>query len=207
MEEMSNARFLLGWPAQYSSSSGEEQQTIGFPVSQCLFFEKCNARWKQVLVCWAQRKGIMWWSAKKLSEIQKKCGSDGCVQKQKIKCVTWNSHRIFQSLWTWLWVRAYMAGPERWWTIPGYSEVMGNCDGGWYQYWRANRLSELGIGAKDSSNYLVAGFLRSFPQDRRSHGAKKKERAKFCDVEQRMRGLDGKFYISQPILKLRRCKD
>jgi len=127
--------------------------------------------------------------------------------KAKIKCVTWNSHRIFQSLWTWLWVRAYMAGPERWWTIPGYSEVMGNCDGGWYQYWRANRLSELGIGAKDSSNYLVAGFLRSFPQDRRSHGAKKKERAKFCDVEQRMRGLDGKFYISQPILKLRRCKD
>jgi len=26
-------------------------------------------------------------------------------------------------------------------------------------------LSEPGIGAKDSSNHLVAGFLRSFPQD------------------------------------------
>jgi hypothetical protein len=29
-------------------------------------------------------------------------------------------------------------------------------------------LSEPGIGAKDSSNLLVAGFLRSFPQDSRS---------------------------------------
>lgn len=29
-------------------------------------------------------------------------------------------------------------------------------------------LSDLGIGAKDSSNPLVAGFLRSFPQDSRS---------------------------------------
>ena len=29
-------------------------------------------------------------------------------------------------------------------------------------------LSDLGIGAKDSSNLLVAGFLRSFPQDSRS---------------------------------------
>jgi len=26
-------------------------------------------------------------------------------------------------------------------------------------------LSNLGIGAKDSSNHLVAGFPRSFPQD------------------------------------------
>jgi len=32
-------------------------------------------------------------------------------------------------------------------------------------FWRANRCSKLCKGAKYSSNHLVAGFLRSFPQD------------------------------------------
>jgi len=36
---------------------------------------------------------------------------------------------------------------------------------------RANRLSELGIEAKDPSNNLVAGSLRNFSQD--SRGSKK----------------------------------
>jgi len=31
--------------------------------------------------------------------------------------------------------------------------------------WRANRLSDLSIGAKDSSNHLVAGSFRNIPQD------------------------------------------
>jgi len=31
--------------------------------------------------------------------------------------------------------------------------------------WRANHLSNLSIGAKDSSNHLVAGNTRNFPQD------------------------------------------
>ncbi len=55
--------------------------------------------------------------------------------------------------------------PERWWTMPDQVEVRGNPDGRPKQFWRANRLSELGIGAKDQSNHLVAGSLRSFPQD------------------------------------------
>lgn len=58
----------------------------------------------------------------------------------------------------WIW-------PERWWTMPDQVEVRGNPDGGPKQFWRANRLSELGIGAKDQSNHLVAGSFRSFPQD------------------------------------------
>ena len=33
------------------------------------------------------------------------------------------------------------------------------------RFWRANRSSHLSIGAKDSSNRLVAGSLRNFPQD------------------------------------------
>lgn len=36
-------------------------------------------------------------------------------------------------------------------------------------------LSDLGIGAKDSSNLLVAGFLRSFPQDSRSWSSEEDE--------------------------------
>jgi len=46
-------------------------------------------------------------------------------------------------------VRAYLLGPERWWTMPGQDEVRGNSDGGPKEYWRANRFSDLGIGAKD----------------------------------------------------------
>jgi len=47
--------------------------------------------------------------------------------------------------WTGLRVRAHAAGPERWWTMPCYGEAVGNCGGSRTQYWRANRLSELGI--------------------------------------------------------------
>jgi len=60
---------------------------------------------------------------------------------------------------------AYWIWPERWWTMPDQVEVRGNPDGRPKQFWRANRLSELGIGAKDQSKYLVAGHFRSFPQD------------------------------------------
>ena len=60
---------------------------------------------------------------------------------------------------------AHWIRPERWWTMPDQVEVRGNPDGGPKQFWRANRLSELGIGAKDQSNHLVAGSFRSFPQD------------------------------------------
>lgn len=42
-----------------------------------------------------------------------------------------------------------LSRPERWWTIPGKDKVRGNSDGSSNQYWRANRLVELGIGAKD----------------------------------------------------------
>ena len=61
--------------------------------------------------------------------------------------------------------RVYTLGPERWWTIPGQDEVRGNPDGGPSRFWRANRSFELGIGAKDQSNHLLAGFTGSFPQD------------------------------------------
>ena len=37
--------------------------------------------------------------------------------------------------------------------------------GGPSQYGRANHLSDLGTGAKDSSSHPVAGLHRSFPQD------------------------------------------
>jgi len=62
-------------------------------------------------------------------------------------------------------VWAHALGPERWWTMPGKNKVRGNSDGSLLRYWRANRSSYLGIGAKDQSNHLVAGSLRSFPQD------------------------------------------
>ena len=45
--------------------------------------------------------------------------------------------------------RAYTLGPERWWTMPEQGEVRGNSDGGPQRFWRANRSSDLGIGAKD----------------------------------------------------------
>ena len=48
-----------------------------------------------------------------------------------------------------VWAWAYLLGPERWWTMPEQNEFRGNSDGGSYRYWRANRSSYLGIGAKD----------------------------------------------------------
>ncbi len=47
--------------------------------------------------------------------------------------VTWNSAMV----------------PERWWTMPGQGEARGNSGGGPQRSWRANRSSDLGIGAKD----------------------------------------------------------
>jgi hypothetical protein len=55
--------------------------------------------------------------------------------------------------------------PERWWAILAQGEARGNSGGSSQRYWRANRSSDVGIGAKDLSNHLVAGSLRSFPQD------------------------------------------
>ena len=49
--------------------------------------------------------------------------------------------------------------------MPEQGEARGNPGGGSSRYWRANRSSDLGIGAKDYSNHLVAGSFRSFPQD------------------------------------------
>jgi len=47
------------------------------------------------------------------------------------------------------WVVVYMLGPERWWTMRVQDEARGNSGGSPKQYWRANRLSEMRIGAKD----------------------------------------------------------
>jgi len=46
-------------------------------------------------------------------------------------------------------VGARLSGPERWWTMPERGEARGNSGGGSKRYWRANRSSDLGIGAKD----------------------------------------------------------
>ena len=56
-------------------------------------------------------------------------------------------------------------GPERWRSTPGRDEARGNSGGSPKRLWRANRSSEPGVGAKDQSSRLVAGSLRSFPQD------------------------------------------
>ena len=48
-----------------------------------------------------------------------------------------------------VWVWASVLGPERWWTMPEKGKLRGNSDGGLQRYWRANRSSYLGIGAKD----------------------------------------------------------
>ncbi len=45
--------------------------------------------------------------------------------------------------------RARAMVPERWWTMPGQGEARGNSGGGPQRSWRANRSSDLGIGAKD----------------------------------------------------------
>jgi len=45
-------------------------------------------------------------------------------------------------LWK-VWGRAYLLGPERWWTIPDQSEARGNSGASSKRYWRANRSSAL----------------------------------------------------------------
>lgn len=60
----------------------------------------------------------------------------------------------------------FLVGPESWWTLAVQDEVRGNSDGGPQKWWRANLFSEVAKGTKDSSNRLVAGFFRSFPQER-----------------------------------------
>ena len=56
-------------------------------------------------------------------------------------------------------------GPERWRSIPGRDEARGNSGVSPKRLWRANGSAESGVGAKDQSSRLVAGSLRSFPQD------------------------------------------
>ena len=51
-------------------------------------------------------------------------------------------------LWK-VWIWAYLLGPERWWTMPAKGQFRRNSDGGLQRYWRANRSSKVGIGAKD----------------------------------------------------------
>lgn len=47
------------------------------------------------------------------------------------------------------WARAQALGPERWWTMLIKGEVWRNSGGGLPWYWRANRSSQVSIGAKD----------------------------------------------------------
>jgi len=49
-------------------------------------------------------------------------------------------------------------GPERCWTKLEPYKVRRNSDGGTKRYWRANRSSDLSLGAKDQSKHLVAGL-------------------------------------------------
>jgi len=48
-----------------------------------------------------------------------------------------------------IWVGAHQLGPEKVRTMDGQNEARGNSGGGSKQCWRANRLSDLSIGAKD----------------------------------------------------------
>ena len=54
-------------------------------------------------------------------------------------------HRLRSKIWVWV----FMLGPERWWTMRDQGEARGNPGGGSKGFWRANRSSELRIGAKD----------------------------------------------------------
>ena len=45
-----------------------------------------------------------------------------------------------------VWERAYVSGPENWWTMPENGKVRRNSGGGSERYWRANRSSCLAIG-------------------------------------------------------------
>ena len=58
----------------------------------------------------------------------------------------------------------------------------------------------MGIGAKDSSNHLIAGFLRSFPKD--SHGDFFKKKKRVGGGRAMGRGV-GEFNAPYPISKLR----
>ena len=64
-------------------------------------------------------------------------------------------------------LRAVLLRPERWWTLLGHGEARWKLGGSL----RCAELTckslppDLSKGAKDSSNHLVAGSLRSFPQD------------------------------------------
>jgi len=62
-----------------------------------------------------------------------------------------------------------MLGPERWWSKLEWVEVKGNFDGGLKRCWRANHSSKLSLGAKDSSNHLVAGLFRNIPKNSLGH--------------------------------------
>jgi len=46
-------------------------------------------------------------------------------------------------------VKAIMLGPERWWSICVHGKARRNSGGGLEWYWRANRSSDIQIGAKD----------------------------------------------------------
>ena len=70
-----------------------------------------------------------------------------CLAESTSKLGTLHRQPIDHVREVWVWVCAL--GPERWWTMLGKNEVRGNPDGGSQRYWRANRSSYLGIGAKD----------------------------------------------------------
>ena len=59
----------------------------------------------------------------------------------------------------------HLSRPERWWTISSKIETGRNSSEGSERCWRANHSPKDYIGAIDSSNHLVAGSYRSFPQD------------------------------------------
>ena len=85
--------------------------------------------------------------------------------------------RIYAEIWAYTWIdnllstqdwlsqRAHQLRPERWWTMLGHGEARWKLGGSL----RCAELTckslppDLSIGAKDSSNHLVAGSLRSFP--------------------------------------------
>ena len=76
----------------------------------------------------------------------------------------------------------HLQGPERWWTTLGQAEAGRKSGGRPPRFWRANRSSDLSVGAKDQSNLLIAGSRRSFPQDSRRGSSKS------CLVKRTIRG-------------------
>lgn len=114
------------------------------------------------------------WSEKKLNEWLKggkdckKVGNPGKSRWSQLEKREWGKSRC-----------QYFTLPESFiartrkvkWTFAVKDEVKGNSDGSSQKCWRANRFSDMAKGAKDSSNYLVAGSARSFSQE--SRGRKK----------------------------------